>query len=999
MAYADVTGGYEISRDILYLSNVRGRIVRGDFTIEGEIPLRDSIGKPNHLTIQSQNVPLYEVGRLLDVPSINYTNTTDAGTVLSWGHGYDFALDCDAVLHGAGTSAGKDLQGTPLGGEVRFSYRDGGIRLSSLNLRSPETRVRASGGENALFRVFLSTRRFSEPLDLIANFSPPVYRLMDTYPDLKTIGGAYDFQGDVRVYSSSEVDYEGSVSVKDGRWRSVKVDSLDAAAFLEGSRLSFRNLSLRNGLQAVQGQLVLDFADEENISLFSFEGNFQKIDLAQLGNIGSIAPDIGGVLSGSGSVRYQEFQWSGRSRLAIEGGSFKGESFDRLVADVRVENRRAYFTNAEVWLGNAEVRAEGDVDLDSRRLNLDGTMRDLSLEELPPLRDKNIPVRGYADVSGSVKGTLEDPVFNGTFRLRNLQYDRWDLGRGEGELELKGSAVRGAVRIHSDFGDFSIQSRVFLTAGFPGTIALDFDNLNIREIVSDKAPPYLKLADTELEGNIAGEGNLDDWSAMTMHGEVDGARFKIHDYELHNSDKILFRIENSILFLEKARIRGTGTDLFLSGGMPLDESPNLDMNLNGSINLTVLSGIEEKLQTSGNAIVNIRASGSKREPLVIGRVSLMGARLEYRDIPFPVSDIRGDMVLSTNIVRFENIEASAASGALQLSGTYEHQDMEMRSLNMEIGIQRVRLPYPKDFRSIVDAKLRLSGDSELQILSGEIDVIRSEYVRDFNLLEGFAGRLGTQPDVLDKMPYLKNLRLNLDIKSNEGLVIDNELASVRGSLRLTLRGTPAYPELTGRVEAGEGTIFFRGNRFEISHAYADFVDRNRINPVLEIRAEADVKTYRLILDATGPLDNFSVNITSDPPMSTVDIISLLTTGMADTGSATSERETQMAGMSAASVLSENLTGVFGKRVERLFGLESFRVDPFLAGAENDPTARITISERISKDLVVTFSRNISTNEEQIVVIEYDVGKGLSVIATRDEDGKFGLDFRFRKRFR
>jgi translocation and assembly module TamB len=140
-------------------------------------------------------------------------------------------------------------------------------------------------------------------------------------------------------------------------------------------------------------------------------------------------------------------------------------------------------------------------------------------------------------------------------------------------------------------------------------------------------------------------------------------------------------------------------------------------------------------------------------------------------------------------------------------------------------------------------------------------------------------------------------------------------------------------------------------------------------------------------------------------MSTVDILSLLTTGKTETAAGTSsangtsQRESQMAGMSAASVLSENLTGVIGKRVQRIFGLESFRVDPFLAGAENDPTARITISERISKDIVVTFSRNLTTNQEQIVVIEYDVGKNVSVVATRDEDGKYGLDFRFRKRFR
>ena len=60
---------------------------------------------------------------------------------------------------------------------------------------------------------------------------------------------------------------------------------------------------------------------------------------------------------------------------------------------------------------------------------------------------------------------------------------------------------------------------------------------------------------------------------------------------------------------------------------------------------------------------------------------------------------------------------------------------------------------------------------------------------------------------------------------------------------------------------------------------------------------------------------------------------------------------------------------------------------------------MTISERISKDLTVTFSRNLSTTEEQIVLVEYDVNKNLSIIATRDEDGKFGVDFRFRKRLR
>jgi translocation and assembly module TamB len=453
------------------------------------------------------------------------------------------------------------------------------------------------------------------------------------------------------------------------------------------------------------------------------------------------------------------------------------------------------------------------------------------------------------------------------------------------------------------------------------------------------------------------------------------------------------------LRLESFRFVGDGTSLVLSGNIPLDDGAPLDLALNGNMNLRILESIEKKLHIAGAAALSIRANGSKENPQIIGRASFQNAKLDYTDFPFRLSGMQGDIVFSRNLVQLENVRGAAASGTLQLSGVIEHQNAVFRSMNLGISIRNAHVPFPKDFQSVFNAELVLSGNSDIQILGGEVDVPRIEYIRGFNLLEQLASHNAIQTGPLTTAPLLRGLRLNVEIHSDNGLYIDNELTRLHGSLRLTLRGTPAFPSLTGRVEAEEGTIFFRGSRFEISHAAANFVDRNKINPVLEIRAEADVKTYRLILDAIGDLEHLNINVTSDPPMSTVDILSLLTTGKSDTKTATSQRESEMAGVSAASVLSENLTGVIGKRVQRIFGFESFRVDPFLAGAENDPTARITISERLSQDLVVTFSRNLTTSREQIAVIEYDIAKGISMVATRDEYGKYGLDFRFRKRIR
>ncbi len=529
---------------------------------------------------------------------------------------------------------------------------------------------------------------------------------------------------------------------------------------------------------------------------------------------------------------------------------------------------------------------------------------------------------------------------------------------------------------------------------------LNFTDWNIQRLIAAQTPPFLSELSTALQGRIEVEGRFAESSTLAYKGELDGARFKIHDYDLRNEGKIRFAGTTLKLQIGEARMLGDGSDLVLSGDIPLDNGPDLNLRLNGTLSLTVLERLEKRLRLAGSTRIDVRATGSLREPQVIGQSELLDARLDYADLPFRLSGVRGRMVFSRNLVRLENIEGSVATGTFQLSGAVEHAITELRGINLQVAVRKARLPYPKDFRSTIDADLALRGGPDAQVLTGDVNVLRSDYMRDFNLLEQFASRGPNSAGPLTTEPLLGGMRLNVFLHSEGGLFIDNELARLRGGMRLTLRGTPAYPSLTGRIEAVEGSVTFRGNRFELIRAAADFVDRNRINPVLDVRAEADVKSYTLILDMSGDLDHLTMNLSSVPALSTVDIVSLLTTGKSsDLEAGTSRRQAEITGFNAASILSESLTGVIGKRVQRIFGFESFRVDPFLAGTDNDPTARVTITERISRDLAITFSRNLTTSEEQIVVLEYDVTRNLTLVATRDENGLFGLDLRFRRRFR
>ena len=64
-----------------------------------------------------------------------------------------------------------------------------------------------------------------------------------------------------------------------------------------------------------------------------------------------------------------------------------------------------------------------------------------------------------------------------------------------------------------------------------------------------------------------------------------------------------------------------------------------------------------------------------------------------------------------------------------------------------------------------------------------------------------------------------------------------------------------------------------------------------------------------------------------------------------------------------------------------------------------PDVGVTVEEQVNRNLSVTYISNVSSTQEQVIQIEYDISRTLSVVALRDENGTFGLDFIVRKRYK
>ena len=89
----------------------------------------------------------------------------------------------------------------------------------------------------------------------------------------------------------------------------------------------------------------------------------------------------------------------------------------------------------------------------------------------------------------------------------------------------------------------------------------------------------------------------------------------------------------------------------------------------------------------------------------------------------------------------------------------------------------------------------------------------------------------------------------------------------------------------------------------------------------------------------------------------------------------------------------------GGRLQRFFGVSHIKIDPQLTDVTSVPQARLTLEQQISKDITLTYITNLTRTQEQIIRVEWDLSRQWSVIALRDENGAFGIDFQYRKRFK
>jgi translocation and assembly module TamB len=713
----------------------------------------------------------------------------------------------------------------------------------------------------------------------------------------------------------------------------------------------------------------------------------QKIALADLQHIAHLQYPISGDLSANVSLQGTQLHPSGSGALEIANLHAYGEPVQTFALKFNAANESITSNlNVATSAGSATTTLTYTPRTGAYKLEVSAPA--IALQKLHRMQS-NQGLKAIVSLSANGEGTLDNPQLTAVIRVAQLQVQQKSLGNLNANLQIADKLA--TLNLDSQLSQSSIHARakVELTGDFQADAAIDTGRISLDDLwatLSNGAPEGFQ-GQTELHATL--KGPLKDKTRIEAHINIPTLTASYQQLQIGAASPIRVDYMHSTIELQPAEIRGTDSTLRLQGNVPLAGSAAPSLTAQGRINMQILRIFAPDLRSSGTVSVDLHAAGSPKNPSLQGQIRLQNVSLASAAAPLGVDKLNGLLNLDSNRLQISDMTAQVGSGQVSVGGAITYRP----NLQFALVVQgkSIRLRYPQGLRLVLDSSLALSGNMQASTLNGRVLIDSLSFTPDFDLStfgDQFTASTATpaQPGLAD------TIKLNVSVQSKQNLSATSSQVSVEGGVNLNVTGTAADPVVTGRTELTAGELFYRGNRYQLQRGVVTFADPNQTNPNLNVSVATTVEQYNLTINLRGTLDRLATSYSSDPPLSTADIIHLIAFGNTTSEAAANSQSTDA--MVASSAIGAGLSS----GAQKLAGFSSLQIDPLLGGNNQNPSARIALQQRVTKNFLFTFSTDVSQPGEEIVQGNYQISPRWSVNVTRDQLGGITVAGRLHTKF-
>lgn len=1010
-------GSYTIDNDGLVVPDFLAEAFGG--SVKGKVTLRFA-GLKFRTDTHVEDARLSDVLAAIEHPSfpineLDWDARISADTVETWNsafHNFELSAKMDWTAPDTPAPAHAPVKGS---WQIRYVH-DAGI----LVVRAGEFQTPSSSG---IITGTLAPR--SSAMDV--HFETTALQFYRHF--INAIQGAAPGSRDAIRVLSGNAQWDGKLTGPDGRptftghvrgsnvrYENVALDSLDGDVIYSADGLNLSRGSFLFGRMSAQIEGALDLSDWSFApdDEWTADVNFDKAPVDALQRLLDSSYPVKGILSGQFHGRGTRATPSVTGLFDLAEGEVYGVGLNRLRGQLSLSSDEIRISDAELRVfppGKETGRGAGIITgsagyrFPDQSISLDLVGASLPLEKIEKLQTARLPVGGGITFRLKASGPLSAPQADGTLRVVDLRVGKDIIGSFEGTLNADGSRAKLDLSSAMTTGGISGELTLGLADPYPlhGKISIKNIDLNPFLMTAMHLSQFNGQGVADGDINIAGDVKKPD--TLVVDANFSRLALTYARVQLENAGPIRMRASSDSFELDQAAFRGANTNIAVSGSVRFPNRGALNLKLNGGLDLRLLSGYFPSLDANGPAQINAALEGTFDRPRITGKVHIEKASARVADFPTGMSNITGDLVFDATRLFFDNLTAESGGGTLHLTGSVNYIEKPLR-YDLTMRTDQVRVRYPEGMSWLAGGSLRLTGTMSSGVLSGRVVVDRVTMAQGLDVVGVLVASKESISGPATSSAYLRNLQFDVEALSGPDARMEWPGAQLQAEASLRVRGTWEHPILLGHIRILSGDMSFHGDRYRVTRGDMNFSNPFRLDPELNIEATTTIQQYEITLNFSGPASKLTLAYRSDPPLPASDIITLLALGQTQSEAAMRAGVSatgQNASTGASAILSEAVSSQLGGRLERLFGITRFRVDPGLAevgstGSSQNAAARVTVEQQVTRNLTITYVSNVGSTQQQVIQVEYNLNRNVSVVALRDYNGTFGIDFKIKKHF-
>jgi len=832
-------------------------------------------------------------------------------------------------------------------------------------------------------------------------------------------------QGDFAAhfsYNNNKADLKASL-VYDKKKKPLQIDT--SLQFLH------KEIKLR------KGELI---ADNLDVSLKGSIFPDNKIDLrARLafGNLsGLLSPFMSPVPKGSfategkieGSLSKPEVKTAIKA-VNIAYGKYNAEE---LTGALNYGDKKLWTEEIKMSRGKATVSVGGSLSF-SDKAPLESDIRIevpfCKISELLAIGGKDFPMEGQIKSRLNMVGNIENPAISGEFIISEGEL----FGERADHVKLKGKYLdnsftieefllyksrstvraRGAILSGGEINvtfeanridlarinhiDNKVEGIVNLKGKVEGNLSAPIVRASLlaEKLKSSKSPVF-----ADLGGDLYAKINPTEPDKQKISYSSSKLQFVLSDENRISLTPFTLKFNKGLFSFSRTSFSDRYGSVSMKGSLSVDGKADISL-----IAIAQLEGLENKLKgvedIEGRVDVDVKISGKITKPLLEGAMKAQKGMVRFKGFPYDMNAIFGKLKLIGNRITIDNLKGKLEGSDFTGGGHLVFDGYKPSEIKLYFDVEEVDLTIPRWLPSRSKGRVTVTATGKEVTLGGDIEVIRASYTDQLEF-KGFLAKMVKLIDTKEINAKTGNktdkgkLNVKIHFRADDNLIIKNNLSNMELKGDLILIGKGGKLSLIGKLETIGGKGYFRNREFSISKGTVDFTNREKIVPVVNIDAETSIKDYLVNVNVTGPPKNLVFTLNSDPPLEEKEIVSLVTFGY--TGDELRGKGTEITSLGAASlILQEDIEAT----IKQYFGFDRLRIEPYYSETAETTEARITVDKDLGKNTTATYSRGMSTLDEEVKV-EYKLDDNLSFegswASTEETVGAFGGDVILRFEF-